>query len=62
LIPDVVFHKFGHKAVDSSTRSREALKHIGARRIFVKSTEDGFELADHFLGSINEAQFFSREM
>jgi hypothetical protein len=49
MIPDVVFHKFRHKAVDSSTRSREAPKHIGAWRIFVKTTEDRFELADHFL-------------
>ena len=62
MIPDVVFHKFRHKAVDSSTRSRKALKDIGTRRIFVKSTEDGFELADHFLGSINEVQLFSRAM
>ena len=59
VIPNVVFHKFGHQAVDSSTRSREALKDIGARRIFVKSTEDRFELADHFLGSIDEVQLFS---
>ena len=29
-IPNVVFHKFRHKAVDSSTRSREPLKDIRA--------------------------------
>jgi hypothetical protein len=62
MIPDVVFHKFRHKAVNSSTRSREALKDIGAWRIFVKGAENGFELADHFLSSINEVQLFSREM
>jgi hypothetical protein len=62
MIPDVVFHKFRHKAVDASTRSREALKYIGAWRIFVKTTEDGLELADHFLGPINQVQLFSREM
>lgn len=41
-------------------RSREALKYIGAWRFFVK--EDRFELAGHFLSSINEVQLFSREM
>jgi hypothetical protein len=35
MIPDVVFHKFRHKAVDCSTRGGEALKQIGAWRIFV---------------------------
>jgi hypothetical protein len=54
MIPDVVFHKFRHEAADCSTRGREALKQIGAWRILVQTAEDGFELADHFLGSINE--------
>jgi hypothetical protein len=61
-ITDVVFHQLCQEAVDCSARRREALKHIDAWGIFVKATEDGFELANHFLGSMNEVQLFSREM
>lgn len=32
VIANVVFHEFGHEAVDGSARGGEALEHVGARR------------------------------
>jgi hypothetical protein len=53
VIPNVVFHKLAHKAIDRSTGRSKTLEHIRARRIFIEATEHGFELADDFLRSVN---------
>ena len=55
VIANVVFHKLGHEAVDGSATCRETLKHLSARRVLVKGAEDGFELADDFLTSVDES-------
>jgi len=59
VIADVVFHEFGHKAVDGPAGGGEALKGVGARLILVECTKDAFELADDFFGAVDEIEFFS---
>ena len=59
VIADVVFHEFGHEAVDGAASGGEALESFGARFVLVEGAQDAFELADDFLGAVDEIEFFS---
>jgi len=59
VVADVIFHKFGHQAIDGAARGGETLEDIRAAFVFVQGAQDAFELADDFLGAIEEVQFFS---
>jgi len=59
---NVVFHQLAHEAIDGAARGGEALKNVGAVRILFEGTLRGFELADDFLGAVDEIEFFSRDM
>jgi hypothetical protein len=59
MIPNVIFQKLTHKAVDRSSGCGKALQDIGALLIFVEATQDALELSDNFLGPVYEIQFFS---
>ena len=62
VIADVVFHQFGHEAIDGAASGGEALERVGARFIFVEGAKNAFELADDFLGAVDEVEFFARSM
>ena len=49
MVADVVFHQFGHKAVDCAAGGGKALENFEARIVFVERAQDAFQLADHFL-------------
>ena len=59
VVADVIFHEFGHEAVDGAASGREALEGFGARLVLVEGAQDAFELADDFLGAVDEVQFFA---
>ena len=59
VVADVVFHEFGHEAVDGAASGGEALEGFGARFVLVEGAQDAFELADDFLGAVNEVEFFA---
>jgi hypothetical protein len=58
VMPDVVFHEFGHETADRSASRGEALQDVDARGIFVQGALGGFDLAANFLGAIDQVQFF----
>ena len=60
VVADVVFHQFGHEAIDGATSGGEALEDLRAGIIFVQSAQDAFELADDFLAAVDEVEFFAR--
>jgi hypothetical protein len=62
VVSDVVFHQFGHEAVDGAASGGETLKSVGARLVFIEGAEDAFELANDFLGAIEEVEFFAGGM
>jgi hypothetical protein len=62
VIEDVVLHELGHQAVDGAASSGQAVKHFGALLVLIEAFEDGFQLADDFLGAVDEIQFFSGRM
>ena len=62
VIADVVFHQLGHEAVDGAAGGGEALEGFGAGFVFIEGAEDAFELADNFLGAIEEVEFFAGKM
>jgi hypothetical protein len=62
MVSDVVFHQFGHEAVDGAASGGEALESVGARLVFIEGAEDTFELANNFLGAIDEVEFFAGGM
>lgn len=59
VIADVVLHQFGHEGVDGAASGGEALEDIGAMFVVGEAAENAFELADDFLGAVNEVEFFS---
>jgi hypothetical protein len=62
VVEDVVLHEFSHEAVDRAPGSRETTKDLGALLVSVQPFEDGFELSNYLLGSIDQIQFFSGGM
>jgi hypothetical protein len=62
VIADMVFHQFGHQAVDGAASGGEALECVGARLIFMECAKNAFELPDDFLGAVDQIQLFSRSM
>jgi len=59
MVANVVFHEFGHEAVDGSPRSRKPLKHISALFVIVKSAQSGLQLPDDLLCPVDEVQLFA---
>src|ERR1700676_2911491 len=62
VIADVVFHQFGHQAVDGSLRCRQAMQDLGAGFVFVQRALHGLQLTDDLFGSIDQVEFFSGYM
>jgi hypothetical protein len=62
VIPDMVFHELAHQAVDGTTSGGEPLEDVGALFVFVEGAKNAFELADDFLGTRDEIEFFARSM
>jgi hypothetical protein len=62
VVADVVFHQFGHEAVDGAAGGSEALEGVGAGLILMERAKNAFELPDDFLGAIDQIQLFSRSM
>lgn len=62
VVANMVFHQLGNKTVDGAASGSEALEGVGAGLVFVECTKDAFELADDFLGAVDEVEFFSRGM
>jgi len=58
VVADMVFHEFGHEAVDGAASGGEALEGFGAGFVLVEGAQDAFKLADDFLGAVNEVEFF----
>lgn len=59
VVADMVFHEFRHEAVDGAASGGEALESLGARFMLVEGAQDAFELADDFLGAVDEVEFFA---
>jgi len=62
MVANVVFHEFGHKTVDGSPCCRESLKNVCALFILIEGAQNGLQLPNDFLRSIDKIQFFSRCM
>ena len=62
VVADMVFHQFGHEAIDGAASGGETLEGFRARVVFVEGAHDAFELADDFLGAVDEVQFFARRV
>jgi len=60
VVADVVLHQFGHEAVDGSPCSREPLQDLRALLIVIESAQNGLQLADDLLRSVDKVQLFSR--
>src|SRR5271154_3427042 len=60
VVADVILHKFAHQAVDGATRGGQALQSFGAGFVGIQCAEHAFELADHFLGAVEQVQFAFR--
>jgi hypothetical protein len=58
VVSNVIFHQLGHEAVDGAARGGQALEGISAGLILVECAKNAFELADDFLGAIDELEFF----
>ena len=58
MYADVIFHQFPHEAVDGPAGGGKALENFGARVIVVEPAQNAFELADDFLGAVDEVEFF----
>jgi len=58
VIADVIFHELGHEAINGAARGGKALEGVGAWLIVVERAKNALELADDFLGAVNEIQFF----
>jgi len=59
MVANVVFHKFGHEAVDGSPCCREPLKDLCALFIIIQGAQNGLELSDNLLRAIDQIQLFS---
>jgi len=59
MVADVIFHQFGHEGVDGAASGGEALEDVGAVLFVIEAAQDTFELADDFLGAVDEVEFFS---
>jgi len=62
VVADVVFHEFGHEAVNGAASGGKPLQGVGARFVLVEGAQDAFQLADNFLGAVDEIQFFARSV
>jgi hypothetical protein len=62
VIADVVFHEFTHEAVDGAAGSGEALEDVRTVGVFLNRALGRFELADDFLGTGEEVEFFAVEV
>ena len=62
VVSNVVFHQFAHEAVDGAACGRQTLQHFRALFILVEAAKDAFELADDFLGAVDQVQFFARSV
>jgi hypothetical protein len=58
----MVLHQLGHQAVGGPAGRGKALKNLGAGFILVKGPQHGLQLSHDLLGSIDQVQFFSRDM
>ncbi|HTC65548.1 MAG TPA: hypothetical protein VK685_00325 [Candidatus Acidoferrum sp.] len=54
VVANVVFHEFGHEAVDRSPCGREPLKNICALFIIVECSQTGLQLPDDLLCAIDK--------
>ena len=54
VVADVVFHEFGHQAVDGDAGGGKTLQNVGARLLLIQSAKNAFQLSDNLLGAINE--------
>jgi hypothetical protein len=62
VMANVVFHQFGHQAVDRTANGRKALEDVSTGFVLIQGFENTFELADYLLGAVNEIELFSRGM
>jgi hypothetical protein len=62
VVEDVIFHQLRHEAIDGSACGGETAKHFGTLLVTIEPLEYRLELADDFLGAVNQIQFFSRSM
>jgi hypothetical protein len=62
VVAYVVLHQLCHKAIDGSPCGRQPLEHVGTLLVVVQRAQYGLKLTDHFLGAVNQIQFFSRCM
>ncbi len=56
MVANVVFHKLGHEGVDGATCGGESLEGVRAWLILIQRSKNAFELADDFLGAVDEGQ------
>ena len=59
VITDVILHQLGHETVGGAPGGSQTLKNVGARHIVVESAQDGFQLADDFLGPVYQIELFA---
>jgi hypothetical protein len=62
VIANVIFHQFGHEAVDGAASRGEALENVSTGIIGVQGAKDAFELADDLFSAIDKVEFFSGHM
>jgi hypothetical protein len=62
MLPDVIFHDLGHKAVDGAPHGGDELEHLRTFRLGFKGALNGFDLAAHAMYAGNELLFLANSM